>query len=68
MTITTTIRCDACGKEERWPEDVSFGREKTGWQELLHDGQWRHVCSTACVLKWLELIRTEMGIGQGTPR
>lgn len=58
MTITTTITCDACGKTETWPGRGALG-QKDEWQELLHEGRWRHVCSTACELAWLDTIRDQ---------
>jgi len=58
VTIRTTISCDACGKTEPWPGRVAFGRTDE-WRELLHEGQWRHVCSTACELAWLDTIRDQ---------
>ena len=60
MTITTTIRCDACGKSEPFRGPYFDERE---WQELLYDGQYRHVCSTACVLRFLEETRVDLSEG-----
>ena len=56
MTLTSTIRCDLCGKTETWPKAGLFGLEEDNWFRYVPDvnAPDRHCCSLACWLKHRE--------------
>lgn len=57
MTITHTIRCDQCGREERWPGRAMRSmrlKDDDGWRSVFvePDGPTHHCCSNACLLDY----------------